>query len=103
MAEIIELGAGNKVGPFGAARSRMIQIGDVIEFLIASHPGRTDLEISTAICGSDRCRSLVNAECRRFERAGKIERRWGTYAIANWPGNLNAVRSRRSRNVVAVY
>jgi hypothetical protein len=48
---------------------------EVLEYLIHKGPGRTELELCEAICGSRAYQQLVNQDCRMLVNALKAERR----------------------------
>jgi len=85
----------------------MIELGDVIAFLVACDSGRMNRPLSEMIYGTDRYRSAVNNECHRLDRAGIIIRRYeyqpdsrsiSPFAFEYSPGPaLSVVRNRSGR------
>jgi hypothetical protein len=55
----------------------MLMKSDVLEFLIAKGPGRTELELARAIYGDGGYQQSVNQDCEALARMGKAERRGG--------------------------
>ena len=52
----------------------LVQI-DVLEFLIAKGPGRTEAELSAAIHAGNGYQQRVNQDCQMLFSAGRVERR----------------------------
>jgi hypothetical protein len=81
-----------------------IELADVLKFVIASRPGKTDGELAQFIYGYPLPRARINVTCRKLRRQGFLVRREADGAIENHPGRrLGAFHSHRSGYVTAVY
>ncbi len=52
-----------------------ITLADVIDFLVAKAPGRTEAQLAEAIFGDAGYQQRVNGDCRLLEAQGRIARR----------------------------
>ncbi len=67
--------AGCLIRPASCMLRGMLTIADVLVFLIANGPGRTEAELAEAIFGNRGYQQRVNGDCNLLVSRGVIERR----------------------------